>query len=97
MTGWRRGYSFSPRALLRLAERLVINSYSCPNAATQHAVHTTVDEFDARRAVVVDELNRVPGFRCIVDQARPSVQHAAANLLGAVAQIIVGERTERNE
>ena len=37
-------------------------SYSCPNAATQHAVHTVVDEFDARRAMVVDELNRVPGW-----------------------------------
>ena len=72
-------------------------SYSCPNAATQHAVHTVVDEFDARRAVVVDELNRVPGCRRIVDQARLSVQHAAANRLGAVAQIIVGQRTERNE
>ena len=58
MTGWRRGYSFSPRALRPPAERFVINSYSCPNAATQHA---------------------------------------AANLLGAVAQIIVGQRTERNE
>ena len=44
--------------LLAPAERFVINSYSCPNAATQHA---------------------------------------AANLLGAAAQIIVGERTERNE
>ena len=60
-------------------------SHSCPNAATQHAVHTVVNEFDARRAVVVDELNRVPGFRCIVDQARLSVQHAAANRLGAAA------------
>ena len=25
-----------------------------------------VDEFDARRAVVVEELNSVPGFRCVM-------------------------------
>ncbi len=77
MTGWRLGYSFWPRDLLPHAERLAINSYSCPNAATQHAglaalegpqdaVHAMVDEFDARRAVVVEELNSVPGFRCVM-------------------------------
>ena len=76
MTGWRLGYSFWPRALLPHAERLAINSYSCPNAATQHAglaalegpqdaVRAMVTEFDSRRTVVVEELNAVPGFRCV--------------------------------
>ena len=76
MTGWRLGYSFWPRTLLPHAERLAINSYSCPNAATQHAglaalegpqdaVQAMVSEFDSRRSVVVEELNAVPGFRCV--------------------------------
>jgi len=76
MTGWRLGYGFWPHDLLPHAERLAINSYSCPNAATQHAglaalegpqdaVTAMVEEFAARRTVVVDELNGVPGFSCV--------------------------------
>ena len=76
MTGWRLGYSVWPRSLVADAERLAINSYSCPNAATQHAglaalegpqdtVQTMVDAFDERRGIVVELLNAMPGVRCI--------------------------------
>jgi aspartate/methionine/tyrosine aminotransferase len=76
MTGWRLGYSVWPRSLVADAERLAINCYSCPNAATQHAglaalegpqdaVPVMVEAFDERRGIVVELLNAMPGVRCI--------------------------------
>lgn len=78
MTGWRLGFGVWPAALVEHATRLAINTHSCVNAATQWAgiaaltgpqdsVAAMVDAFDRRRAIIVDELNRIPGFRC----ARP--------------------------
>ena len=76
MTGWRLGFGVWPDVLLPHAERLAINCYSCPNAATQHAgvaalegpqdaVREMVQTFDQRRHVIVQELNAIPGFRCV--------------------------------
>jgi aspartate/methionine/tyrosine aminotransferase len=75
MTGWRMGYGVWPESLLDGAIRLAVNSHSCVNAAAQWAgiaaltgpqapVREMVAAFDRRRRVVVEELNRVPGFRC---------------------------------
>jgi aspartate/methionine/tyrosine aminotransferase len=75
MTGWRLGYGVWPEALLDGATRLAVNSHSCVNAAAQwagiaalagpqDAVRDMVAAFDRRRRVVVEELNRIPGFRC---------------------------------
>jgi aspartate/methionine/tyrosine aminotransferase len=77
MTGWRIGYGIFPSNLFPHAERLAVNSYSCVNAATQHAaiaalegpdddIHRMVAAFDERRELIVRELNTVPGFRCVV-------------------------------
>ena len=77
MTGWRMGYSIWPDSLIERATRLAINCHSCVNAAVQQAgiealrgpqdaVETMVAAFDERRKVVVEELNRIPGFRCAV-------------------------------
>ena len=77
MTGWRLGYGVWPAALVDDAERLQINSNSCPAAAVQVAgieallgpqddadkMHGT---FDKRRKLMVDGLNEIPGFRCIM-------------------------------
>ncbi|MEO0359807.1 MAG: pyridoxal phosphate-dependent aminotransferase, partial [Pseudomonadota bacterium] len=76
MTGWRLGYSVWPDALVEKATRLCINSHSCVNAATQYAgiaaltgPQDAVDEmmraFDARRRVIVERLNALPGFKCL--------------------------------
>jgi aspartate/methionine/tyrosine aminotransferase len=75
MTGWRLGYALWPEALVDHATRLAINCHSCVNAPTQFAgiaalqgpqdsVREMVAAFDERRGVIVDLLNRVPGFRC---------------------------------
>jgi aspartate aminotransferase len=74
MTGWRLGYSIWPAALYENARKLAVNSYSCVNAPAQFAglaaltgpqdaVSAMVAEFDARRAVVVEGLNQLPGVR----------------------------------
>ncbi len=76
MTGWRLGFGVFPPDLFPFAERLAINSYSCPNAATQYAAVEALDgpqeaveimtsAFDERRRVIVRELNDVPGVSCV--------------------------------
>jgi len=77
MTGWRLGYSVWPGKLYEYARKLAVNSFSCVNAPSQYAalealtgpqdaVATMVAEFDARRKLVVDGLNKLPGVSCIV-------------------------------
>jgi aspartate aminotransferase len=75
MTGWRLGYGVWPSALIDTAERLAINTYSCVNAPAQYAglaalegpqdaVNDMIANFDKRRAVIVSELNSLPGIIC---------------------------------
>ncbi len=76
MTGWRLGYAVWPEALVEAATRLCVNDHSCVNAATQWAgieamrgpqtmVGEMVAAFDARREVILEELNDIPGFACV--------------------------------
>ncbi|GJD66138.1 pyridoxal phosphate-dependent aminotransferase [Methylobacterium frigidaeris] len=76
MTGWRLGWSVWPAPLYDAARKLAVNSFSCVNAATQWAgiaaldgpqdcVTTMMAEFDRRRLLVVEGLNRLPGVSCI--------------------------------
>ncbi|HXV24931.1 MAG TPA: pyridoxal phosphate-dependent aminotransferase [Alphaproteobacteria bacterium] len=76
MTGWRLGFSVWPKALIEQATRLAINCHSCVNAPTQFAgiaalegpqdrARKMVEAFDARRKVVVEELNKLPGVSCV--------------------------------
>ncbi|WP_121631680.1 pyridoxal phosphate-dependent aminotransferase [Tropicibacter alexandrii] len=75
MTGWRLGYAVWPDACVDHVTRLCINDHSCVNAATQHAgiaalegpqdaVHAMLEQFDARRQVIVEGLNALPGVTC---------------------------------
>ena len=76
MTGWRMGYSVWPKKLGDAARKLAVNSYSCVNAPAQwaglaaltgpqDAVHAMVAEFDKRRRLVVEGLNKLPGVSAI--------------------------------
>jgi aspartate/methionine/tyrosine aminotransferase len=78
MCGWRLGYGVAPRELAARMETLMINSSSCAAAFTQmaaieafnspesdRAVERMVGEFQRRRDLMVDGLNRIPGFRCV--------------------------------
>jgi aspartate aminotransferase len=75
MTGWRLGYAVLPKTLSPAVTRLFSNSNSCTapfvqmagiEALTgpQQSVTDMVAEFRARRDLLVEGLNRLPGFRC---------------------------------
>jgi aspartate/methionine/tyrosine aminotransferase len=79
MTGWRLGFGVMPE---RLAERLgllLTHSIGCTATFTQHAgvealtgpqeqVDKVVAEYERRRDVLVDGLNRIPGIDCKTPQ-----------------------------
>ncbi len=90
MTGWRLGYGVWPTGLIDAATRLAINCHSCVNAPTQYAglaalegpqdaVEAMVAKFDKRRAIIVDELNRLPGITCT---GSAGAFYAFANITG---------------
>jgi aspartate/methionine/tyrosine aminotransferase len=75
MTGWRLGYGVLPEWLVPAFGRLVINSVSCTNAFAQFgAIEALIGpqdeadayraEFVARRSIMVDGLNAIPGVTC---------------------------------
>ena len=77
MTGWRLGYAIVPEPLVTPFSRLLVNSVSCTNAATQWAgvealtgpqdsVDAMVAELRIRRDLVVAGLNAIPGVRCLL-------------------------------
>ena len=76
MTGWRMGFSVWPKPLYDNVRKLAVNAWSCVNAPAQYAglaaltgpqdsVAAMVAEFDKRRKIVVEELNKLPGISCI--------------------------------
>jgi aspartate aminotransferase len=81
MTGWRMGWSIWPNGpesnrLYDKVRKLAVNCWSCVNAPSQFAGIAAIDgpqdevdammkAFDARRKLVVDGLNALPGVSCI--------------------------------
>ena len=77
MTGWRAGYGVMNTELATKISRLMVNSNSCTNAFVQKACieahqgpQDSVDEMKAefmiRREILVEGLNSIPGFSCIM-------------------------------
>ena len=77
MTGWRLGYGIIPEWLAPSFSRLVINRVSCTNAfaqagaiealvGPQDAADAMRAEFIARRELMVDGLNAIPGVTCVM-------------------------------
>ncbi|HET8570841.1 MAG TPA: pyridoxal phosphate-dependent aminotransferase [Candidatus Limnocylindria bacterium] len=77
MTGWRMGYGIVPAELAPAFSTLVINSVSCTNAfaqagaaealtGPQDAADAMRQEFIARRSLVIDGLNAIPGVTCVM-------------------------------
>jgi aspartate/methionine/tyrosine aminotransferase len=77
MTGWRCGFAAVPQPLVEPLVRFFVNSTSCVPPFVQHAavaalegpqtsVESMRDELHARRGLVVDGLNAIPGIRCAV-------------------------------
>ncbi len=105
MTGWRLGYGVMPEPLAEQVAKLQVNSNSCTAAATQHAglaalagpqdaVDRMLEEFRARRDLIVSGLNELPGVECISPQgafyAFPNVS-ATGLPAGELADLLLNE------
>jgi aspartate/methionine/tyrosine aminotransferase len=112
MTGWRLGYAVFPPKLYDYARKLAVNLHSCVNASAQYAglaalkgpqdeVYAMVAEFDRRRKVVVEGLNKLPGVSCATPKgafyAYPNVKRTgwkakalASSLLEDAGVAIIG-------
>lgn len=77
MTGWRLGYGVFPEWMVEPISRLMTNSVSCTSVFSQMAavaalegpqdsVGVMMEEFTARRDLVVEGLNSLPGVTCRV-------------------------------
>jgi len=77
MTGWRAGYGVMHAELAQKIAQLMTNSNSCTNTVVQKAcieayegpqdsVDRMREEFIARRDIIVDGLNSIKGFSCIL-------------------------------
>jgi len=96
MTGWRLGYAIVPKWLEKAYGTLIINTVSGATAFAQAGavealrgpqgeVDDMVTEFRARRDLIVDGLNDIPGVRCLLPRGAfyvfPDI--AATGLTGA--------------
>ena len=105
MTGWRLGYGVMPKALAEQVAKLQVNSNSCTAAATQHAglaalhgpqdaVDRMLEEFRARRDLIVSGLNKLPGVECISPQGAfyvfPNVS-GTGHPAGELADLLLNE------
>lgn len=79
MTGWRLGFGIMPEELATKMGMLLTHSVGCTATFTQIAgidaiggpqdgVEAMRNRFRARRDVMVEGLNRIPGFRCHTPQ-----------------------------
>jgi aspartate aminotransferase len=79
MTGWRIGYAAGPRDVVRAMADFQSQCTSNPASVAQWAaiealsgpqddVAKMVGEFDRRRRVIVEGLDRIPGIRCAMPQ-----------------------------
>ena len=95
MTGWRLGYGIMPKELIIQMIALNTNIVTCTATFTQYAgmegldgpqddTYRMVEEFKARRDLIVEGLNDIKGFKCISPKGAfyvfPNVTQACRNL-----------------
>lgn len=104
MTGWRVGYGIMPVAMAEKLARIQTNTNSCTASFTQRAclealngprdeVNAMFAEFRRRRDVIVNGLNEIPGFRCLMPKgafyAFPNVEET-----GIDSKVLAGRLLE---
>ncbi len=93
MTGWRIGYAAGPRALIQAMTTVQSQVTSNPSSVAQWAavealagpqdeVAKMVGEFDRRRRLIVEGLNRLPGVSCATPRGAFYVFPNVSGLLG---------------
>jgi len=95
MTGWRLGYGIMPKELIIQMIALNTNIITCTATFTQYAgieglegpqddTYRMVEEFKARRDIIVAGLNDIKGFKCLLPKGAfyvfPNVTQACRNL-----------------
>jgi len=90
MTGWRIGYIGAPKWIARACNKVQGQVTSGANCIAQRAVITAlnenpdkieymVKEFESRRDLILDLLNKIPGFQCNVPDGAfyvfPDISH----------------------
>ncbi|TAJ77662.1 MAG: pyridoxal phosphate-dependent aminotransferase [Gallionellaceae bacterium] len=95
MTGWRIGYAAGPENIITAMENVQSQSTSNPTSISQVAAEAALngdqnclapmlDAFRERHAFVVNELNRIPGVKCLMAggafYAFPDAREAIARL-----------------
>ena len=77
MTGWRIGYTVGPSEIIKAMEKIQSQSTSNPTSISQKAAivalekgdpftREMVTEFEQRRRVMVDRLNKIAGVKCFL-------------------------------
>jgi len=93
MTGWRMGWMLAPERVADACETLQGQSTSNPTAVSQHAtiaaltgdkaeLDAMVQEFAARRRLMVEGLNAIPGVRCRMPEGAFYAFPSVSGLLG---------------
>jgi aspartate aminotransferase len=76
MTGWRIGYAAGPKPIIQAMTNIQSQSTSNPTSISQRAavealtgpqdfIRSMLAEFDRRRVSLVEDLNSIPGIRCL--------------------------------
>jgi aspartate aminotransferase len=97
MTGWRIGYAAGPQAIITAMENVQSQSTSNPTSISQvaaeaalngdqHCIDPMVRAFRERHQFVVEQLNAIPGLRCLPSggafYAFPDAREAIRSLHG---------------
>ena len=97
MTGWRIGYALGPEDVIAAGAKIQSQSTSNPTSIAQAAaleairgaqdtVAMMVREFQKRRDVIVERLNKIAGIRCLKPEGAFYVFPNISGLLGKTAE-----------
>jgi len=104
MTGWRLGYAIASANVADKIKRIQLNACSCPVSFAQkgaieailngmESARSMAREYERRRDVIIDGLNRIPGFKCLKPKgafyAFPNVKE-----LGLSSKVLAGRILE---
>ncbi|MBU2897041.1 pyridoxal phosphate-dependent aminotransferase [Vibrio hepatarius] len=75
MTGWRLGYVVGPEAMISEILKIQQHTVGCAGSFVQQAgiealngdqtkIHEMLEEYQARRKLIVEGLNEIPGIKC---------------------------------
>jgi aspartate aminotransferase len=106
MTGWRLGYTASPKQFAKAMTELQSHSTSGPSSITQKAalaglkgdrgfITTMREEFDKRRRFAVERLKSIPGFE--LEVVPSGAFYVFPNVSGVFGQTVAGRTVKTSD